>query len=373
MRIGFTGDFFINGRLSDCTENQLLDAFNDLRVYLAANDFNVIDLEAPITESDGRIEKTGPNIKNPLLAAEILRSLNCSLCATANNHFFDFGTKGLMDTYDQLKLKSIDWVGSGLNKKEASDPYIFDDGEVKVGIVNICENEWTTIFPGENEAGCYGLDVIDLTNSIESLSVKVDHVVVVYHGGHEHYNLPSPRIKKLLRYCVDKGASAVIAHHTHVISGYEIYKEAPIFYSLGNLCFAREDMQNSPWNYGMIVNLSFKKEQPAGFDYQFINQNSQKPGVVFVSEEEKERLDKNLVELNRVIESNTLLLEAFEDFTSSKKLLYNFWVQSVPSKLFRLVAKGLFPSLLTRTKRKLLSNLIRCESHRDVLLSTLKK
>jgi poly-gamma-glutamate capsule biosynthesis protein CapA/YwtB (metallophosphatase superfamily) len=57
----------------------------------------------------------------------------------------------------------------------------------------------------------------------------------------------------------DAGANAVIGHHTHIISGHEVYKEAPIFYSLGNFCFDWEGLRNLPWNKGMIVRLGFEK------------------------------------------------------------------------------------------------------------------
>jgi poly-gamma-glutamate synthesis protein (capsule biosynthesis protein) len=36
---------------------------------------------------------------------------------------------------------------------------------------------------------------------------------------------------------VDAGADAVIGHHPHVLHGIELYRERPIFYSLGNLLF----------------------------------------------------------------------------------------------------------------------------------------
>ena len=91
--------------------------------------------------------------------------------------------------------------------------------------------------------------------AIEEAKKKADFVVVIAHGGHEHYNLPSPRMKKWYRFFVDAGAHAVVGHHTHIISGYEVYKDAPIFYSLGNFCFDWEGLRNMEWNNGMLVEV----------------------------------------------------------------------------------------------------------------------
>jgi len=42
---------------------------------------------------------------------------------------------------------------------------------------------------------------------------KADCVLVIIHGGSEHYIHPSPRILEIYRFLVDIGASAVINHH----------------------------------------------------------------------------------------------------------------------------------------------------------------
>ena len=36
---------------------------------------------------------------------------------------------------------------------------------------------------------------------------------------------------------VDAGADAIIGHHTHTFQSHLIYKNAPIYFSLGNFCF----------------------------------------------------------------------------------------------------------------------------------------
>ena len=52
---------------------------------------------------------------------------------------------------------------------------------------------------------------------------------LILHGGIEHYQLPSPRMKKWYRHIIDLGASAIVNHHQHCFSGYELYNGKPIF------------------------------------------------------------------------------------------------------------------------------------------------
>jgi poly-gamma-glutamate synthesis protein (capsule biosynthesis protein) len=61
--------------------------------------------------------------------------------------------------------------------------------------------------------------------------------VVYVHTGTEYRALPSETEQKYLRSFVDHGAKAVIAVHSHVPSGMEIYRGAPMFHGLGNFMF----------------------------------------------------------------------------------------------------------------------------------------
>ena len=42
------------------------------------------------------------------------------------------------------------------------------------------------------------------------LKKQCDYVIVLYHGGKEHYRYPSPYLQKVCRKIVDKGADIVV-------------------------------------------------------------------------------------------------------------------------------------------------------------------
>ena len=81
------------------------------------------------------------------------------------------------------------------------------------------------------------MDIIDNTNQIREAKASHDKVIVIVHGGHEYYNLLSPRMQKQYRFYADQGADIVVGHHTHCISGNEIHNGVPKYYSLGNFLF----------------------------------------------------------------------------------------------------------------------------------------
>lgn len=277
VKIGFAGDFCPWMRTEEVYKSgDWKKMFDSVKPFFDENDLNVIDLECPLIDSPSPIKKTGPHIHAVPATAAMLKYLNCSLAATANNHLMDHGVAGLYRTYKALEENNISWVGSGMNFKEASKICYRKIGNTRFAIINTAENEWATT---EDESpGCNPLDPVNVFNQVSEAKGQADHIIVVAHGGHEHFELPSPRMKKLYRFFVDAGADAVISHHTHIVSGYEIYNGKPIFYSLGNFCFDWPGMQGKPWNYGMIVRLVFENNK-ISFEMNFIEQCNAEAGV----------------------------------------------------------------------------------------------
>jgi poly-gamma-glutamate capsule biosynthesis protein CapA/YwtB (metallophosphatase superfamily) len=372
IKIGFTGDFCPWQRIENCMleSNDWKHLFDSVKPFFDKNDFNIMELECPLTNNGKKITKTGPHINSNPVTAEIISYLNCKLVATANNHFFDYGIEGLKNSYNTLNKFNIEWMGSGFNLAEASKPIIKSIGDLKFGLINIAENEWTTTF-GE-EPGCNPIDLADIFNQIVILKNKVDFIIINVHGGHENYELPSPRMKKWYRFFIDAGANAVIGHHTHIISGYEVYKDSPIFYGLGNFCFDWYFTKDKPWNFGMMVRLNFEKNKPITFDIEFIEQNNHKVGV-FLLKDTKILMNK-IEEINLIISNNMLLNQSFNKFIQNCKPTINTWIQPYKGNILpRLHKKGLLPNLMGQNKKLLLSNLVRCESHRDILLGSITK
>jgi poly-gamma-glutamate synthesis protein (capsule biosynthesis protein) len=84
----------------------------------------------------------------------------------------------------------------------------------------------------------YGaLDENRLLDEVKKLADSTDLVVAQMHWGIEYQHEPAKNQIALAHKLIEAGAGIVIGHHPHVVGGIEIYKNKPIFYSLGNFVF----------------------------------------------------------------------------------------------------------------------------------------
>jgi poly-gamma-glutamate synthesis protein (capsule biosynthesis protein) len=361
MKIFITGDFCpINrGDISQPNSGTLLDG--SIRAIIDQADLRITNLESPLTNHPTPISKTGPPLKVDPKNIQLLNNNRFNLVTLANNHIMDYGSRGIQDTIDFLKEHKIDYVGAGSIKEEIDVIFKTKDDFI-IGIINVCENEWSTDERQGYKAN--GFSEIGMFYSIKKAKQKADKVIVIHHGGHEMYNLPSPRLKKILRFFVDCGADVVVNHHTHCIGGEEIYKEAPIFYSLGNFVFDNPKQRNSIWNYGMAVTLEFSSAG-ISFHKHYFEQFNVDPGVKLIDEKD---IKYDIKKLNTVISDDNQLEEKFEEFVQQKKRMYLSYLEPLKSKyILALINRGFIPSLWNKRKRHYLKNLITCESHREIV------
>ena len=89
-------------------------------------------------------------------------------------------------------------------------------------------------------------------HNIRKAKSKADAVVVSIHS-HEmfktHKDQPAKFVEELSKSFIDAGADAIIGHGPHILRGIEIYKEKPIFYSLGNFIFQNDNVEFLPSDF----------------------------------------------------------------------------------------------------------------------------
>ena len=371
IKILFAGDFCpVNRTESLALAKNYNLIFNDIIDVFVGNDINAVNLECPLTLSKSKRLKTGPHQKAHPETIEILKYAGVKLVAMANNHIMDYGSEGVEDTLRLLEMNRIKTVGIGKCFEDAAMEYSLMISDKKIAILNYAENEFLTTPDGQY--CCNPLDKIKIFYDIESAKSKHDFTIVVIHGGNEYYGLPSPRIKKLCRFIVDLGADAIVNHHTHIFSGYEIYNSKPIFYGLGNFVYDWPGKRNSTWNEGYIVKLELG--EAICFKIIPYTQNNEKPGVFKLNPREKELFQQKMIKLNTVIDDDERLEDEFRKYCDSVYDIYSSFIEpSFGKKIASLRRRGMFPNIMSRKKRLLFLNIARCESHRDVLIRILKK
>jgi len=334
-------------------------------------DLSIVNLEVPFTDSIELIDKTGPNIKAPKECVNSLKAAGINLVTLANNHIYDFGDKGVADTLEVCKENGIDTVGAGMNLELAQKIFYKEIKGLRIAIVNFAENEFNSA--EVDHAGSNPMDMIDNVRQIRDAKENSDFVMVVVHGGHEYYSYPSPRMQKEYRFYAEEGANIVVGHHTHCVSGYEIHNGVPIFYSLGNLFFPWEGRPDF-WYEGMLLKLNILTENKrVGFELIPYKQSEKDAEIKIMKESDKESFFKNIYNIKDIISNKTLLQNEWEKFVGKMTDSY-FSNITIQSDFLRKVVHKL--KLLKRPQReysKRVLNIIRCESHRDILVRSLKK
>lgn len=348
---------------------KLINPFSAIANVVKQSNIAILNFESTIECPSQAIKKCGPNLRCTCESLDLIKDAGFNIVTLANNHIMDYGEVGLKNTLRELEARDISTVGSGANIQEAQKNLYVKVRDKTLGIINCCEHEFS--IATSNNQGANPLNLINQYNAITEAKNNADYVVVIIHGGHEMYQLPSTRMQDTYRHFIELGADAVLNHHQHCYSGYEIYNGRPIFYGLGNLFFDTKDMcSHTFWNEGYMVELFLDE----GINFKLI------PYIQCVNEytiqilKDRTAFDSKINALNIIISDRKLLEKANDDYylSQSRAILSAF--HPIQCKYFRCAyIKGLMPGFLDKRSLRYILNLVDCEAHRDKLTSILKR
>lgn len=242
-------DLFEEGNVTELVgtelEKELFDA-----------DFRIFNLETPVCTKTDPIYKCGANFITPPKTLNGVKALKPSLLTLANNHIMDQGEQGLFETLENLKKNDIEYIGVGKNLDEAKKPCIIETEDKKIGIYSCAEHEFSIVT--NLKAGANPFDLLESFDHVAQLKAECDFVVVLFHGGKEHYRYPSVKLQKICRKIVEKGADLVVCQHSHCIGCKEEYNGSLIIYGQGNFHFDHSDMESTFTS--LVIEASFDKK-----------------------------------------------------------------------------------------------------------------
>ena len=372
MKLLVAGDFGCGERiLKRSITSQKETVFNSIADIVKNCDYSIVNLEAPLKGDGKPINKRGPHIFSNLQSIEMLKECGFNCFTLANNHIRDWGDKGIQQTIEEIRKLKIDYVGAGHNLDEAKRILYVRIESNTIAVINVCESEFN--IADKNQGGAAPLDDKDVYYKIKEAQNNADTILVIVHGGHEMYPLPSPRMKRTYRFFIDVGADAVINHHQHCYSGYEIYNGKPIFYGLGNFCFDKLERKNDLWYEGYMAELCIEGKA-ISFNLHPYIQCKDEPIVKLMSSEEIQEFQENISKLNGIIDDDALLESTYENYLANKYKSSIIDFSPFNSKILRGLAKrGYISDFISLQKALLFFDRISCESHRDVTLGIFKK
>ena len=371
----FTGDLCPQLSVEKmCIENRSDDLYDDqFRAVLRDKDLSVTNLECPLTDRSNPIVKSGPALKSSKAAVAALTSGYFDVAALANNHILDQGGDGVTDTLNVCAQAGIATVGAGVNAEEASRILYKQVKGSTIAIINVAEHEFCVA--KKDSQGANPLNPVQNYYHIKEAKEKAEYVIMVIHGGNEHYPLPNPSMVDMYRYFADLGVTAVIGHHSHFAGGYEIYQGVPIFYSLGNFLFDTEKERPTYWHQGYLVKLALRKDQTP--EIQLVPYTQEKHNDSFqvrlMKGEAKQDYLNTINKYGRIIQDRELLQTHWEGFLEEKRGMYYAQLLGLNRVQRYLFKKHILGKQMVDEKRiPVLANLFRCQAHREAIVATLE-
>ena len=205
------------------------------------DDFTIANLENVLTDRPLKNRDQGQGafwFKAPSNNTNILHKGYIDVVSITNNHTYDYGQEGYLDTIKALNNAGLLWA--------SEDKTIY-----------LNKNGFTIAFiPASLYSGAQTKAII---NRIKVASAKSDYQIVYFHGGKEAIYKPETWKINACHQLVDAGADLVIGNHPHRLQPIEIYKGVNIIYSLGNFCFGGNNHMTS--NRTIIYKTILKVEK----------------------------------------------------------------------------------------------------------------
>ncbi len=230
LTVQFFGDMMLERNVSKAMGTKGLDyLFDKLKAeenrFFYGMDLLIANLEGPFAPNRVPTTKSIAFRFDPKLAPELAK-YGFHGFSLANNHTVDMGWANVDYTKKILKDSKLKFFGDQL--REGTE-YTWVAGEEmglpeKVAIIGVNNTD-------------HALKMNKVKEAIVEAKKQARYVIVNVHWGVEYKRNSRQAEQDLAHWFVDQGVTAVIGGHPHVVQEMEIYKGAPIFYSLGNFIF----------------------------------------------------------------------------------------------------------------------------------------
>ena len=298
----FVGDVFMHGgpiqaaRTGDFTFD-FKPFLTHIRPYINA-DLAIANMEVPVDARGGNRDVAGwPNFNTPFEILEAVQYAGFNHMVTANNHSFDFGLEGLLNTVNSFERAGLLQTGMNTGWGDYNTPTVVDVNGIKVGILSYTDsvNGLEHLVPEASRAYAvrrftWGTlnDIPRMTDDMNAIrEAGAEIVIVALHWGAEYGDEPIDMQRTFGRALVDAGADIIMGKHSHTVHPVEWHTrpdgtEGFIMYSLGNFLADQtrlfpnatgpNDVLYTGWNapiasnfagrtqFGMIVGLSATRD-----------------------------------------------------------------------------------------------------------------
>ncbi|WP_201864491.1 Mur ligase family protein [Microvirga soli] len=220
-------------------------SFKKLEPLIASGDYNIANFEAVLTrKSLPSFISTKPYLLagDPVQSTGALRRRGFHAVSLGNNHAFDYGTPGLIDTLESFSRAGIRTFGAGQNALEAEEPLEVHCGDRRV--VFFTGYQYRKYM--EEDFAFYAMAQRPGVACLSGGLVKQLHetriqdpnalLVILPHWGFD-FEWRSKMQRKYAEQFASAGADLIIGHGAHMMQEVEQVSDCWVVYGIGNGVF----------------------------------------------------------------------------------------------------------------------------------------
>lgn len=267
ITIQLVGDMYLPGVFPKSALTGVAD-------QIRSADLTIGNLEMPMCDElpplRGKPEGAVTEHHSDPKSARVLAECGFGAFSLANNHAMNYGWSGLAETVRALEEAGLGHAGAGATREEAHRPAVADADGTRVAILSYTTVYARGLFEATDTSGGVAVIQVDtlyrpppryfevpglpatvhtvispahldrVRRDIVAARKSADAVVVCLHWGRSGKDSVFLEYQSEIAHAaVDAGADIVVGTHPHRLQPLEIYRGRPIFYSLGNFCYAQ--------------------------------------------------------------------------------------------------------------------------------------
>ena len=236
-----TGDLLLHKAVQETasTRGSYDVLFDAVAPTIRMADVAFANLETPIAPKSGKpVAPLEFNAPPELLAS--LVSTGFDVVSFANNHVYDQGRPGLVETLEHLDAAKLAYVGAGRTCAEAAAPRTITHNGVTVSFLGTSQVYNDRLNAGVDEPCADTFDAARIVAGARAAKADgADVVILSVHWGVEYATAPNEGQVATAHELVEGGVDVLLGHHPHVLAPIEVVhtedgRTGIIAYSLGN-------------------------------------------------------------------------------------------------------------------------------------------
>jgi hypothetical protein len=221
-------------------------AWSGLDGLFERDDLTIINHECPSTDIVAPVPKEFSFRCDPD-ALPAAKHAGVDVANLANNHQYDQGPDGLVDSIRNIEEAGLIAIGAGVNAEDADAPRYVDVKGWNIGLVGVDEvlDPENMVATGDEPGTAVGHDFPRALAAIREADANADLVIVAIHWGVELDTQPRDYQVDEAHRMIDAGADMIFGHHAHRLQPMDTYRGRPIFYGLGNFVWPNFSTEGS--------------------------------------------------------------------------------------------------------------------------------